>query len=514
MSPLNSLLLILLLACSSGAYPTNSKPSSINQDDNFRHKSSTGRDSPTDSGKPIELSNRFLLMTNGRQLKLYLIEAKNSSIAMSDNYYLLKPRPFVDSEEMFAILGRNSLSKWLNRANKTKSTANAAGNKRKSILPTRDELEDQDEHYGNQDNDWLQPWITDVDYKVHCCNPTRKCFDKSLSGAKCLTIFWLDRRNQFIRWGSINLNEIPIEDRANLSRSKTIFFEEHRPLDFRNIDDQPSDYRIESISSISYNSVEVIGYSSALGKFSILRISLDGKMLTYKRDYVFDCPTEVASSTDVKKAKNLQFYGLRSFYLTICRGIGRINTSGKIDGRQDLFGFFEFSQSQNTITFTFDNKHDQIYLLDHEGEILSWSFSDPNSKVIGRLPNKFTSGEAFSMELYEKYLLISDPIKKSLLSIKLPEVGSSAIPAPKILSVEMNSFYGFKIITFDKVEESVVPSSIASNEEIVERKDFFQQFAISYEWFYFGFIAICIIGRIYYTIKDTEKNKEKLIEDA
>lgn len=174
------------------------------------------------------LASKFLILTTGNEIKLYplgLSSQQNKTLTNNGDYYLIRPVDFdVNDSDLPKRLGANSsFTRWLFEREAIRA-ARSDGSKRLSILPSRSKpdhsagnFDDRDDELYQGASGWRRPWISDVDYffdSTFCLDQNSE--DNRPAGPyttdSCLVVVWLDKRNKFVRFGSINLNEHPIED--------------------------------------------------------------------------------------------------------------------------------------------------------------------------------------------------------------------------------------------------------------------------------------------------------------
>lgn len=184
---------------------------------------------PSDNGHISQ--RRFIILTNGNEIKLYPLEPinnnhdtrsdiQNSAVKPSkqnrqqdfiNNYFLVKP---LDIDLDHYITVDNAFYRWqfakdVDRSMKIlRAIIYKQDKKSTSILPDQT-AEDQENYVESAKLGWKKPLITDVDYffSDDFCHKTSTGQEKQNS--KCLVIVWLDKNNKYVRYGSIDVGKIP-----------------------------------------------------------------------------------------------------------------------------------------------------------------------------------------------------------------------------------------------------------------------------------------------------------------
>lgn len=468
----------------------------------LKKPSSTRIDSPqssiNDAASPPD-SNKFILLTNGDQIKLYPF-ILNDTAADDSRYFVVEPKSF--NLSYFNYLGHNKLSEYL----KSQLDKQHKSKRPKTILPYEAE--------SYQNVDWKKPWITQVDYffdpnycgqqhEYHRHQPP-KFTDPSASidlapspspsvqlnfEESCLVIIWFDERNKFIRYGSLDLmnNSILFTSNSHKStnlnrlRNRILSLNEFPPIDLGKVT-SPLSAKNVSVNSIVMNRKSkrlniVINYkdqytnnsieSVIVGKFNPVRYILERNEIIYSSEFLMintlkfnQCqttPNFISSignlQLDQKSSNlnnNLMFYfdknqGGSVFVINM----KTLKTGELVLKHSLLIDLFSSNKTIKTLGMALDSNRKSIYWLNNFNELYRCNYLGENTELVAKLPSKPSIKVPFEMMVYQDTLMLSDSFKKSLILYKLPATDRQ-IKAPEVILVEMPSLYGFKIIELTK----------------------------------------------------------------
>jgi len=450
------------------------------------------------------LGKDLLLLTTGEQIKLFPISINENNQIDSLNpqdAILVRPKDF-DPRDPDTIdrLGPNStFTKWIQHKHLTKlnhqleihqtSNQSSLANIRQSILP-KARLRANSEHLDDHDDDlysglsevgitWNKPSISKVGYFF---NDDYCKQQEPGNAAQCLVVFWLDKANRYLRFGSVLLSssdEIESNESAKSSATttariginSTLWLNEFPPIDLcgqvitdedLNLSCDVLDLTVEPISQRATIIMSVVndterptpGYVLGLGltpnEHHLEQIS--SKSLAYINNY---CEDEVKAQSNVAHLNYLSprwaYYLERSFgskLMAIDLASGFKGFTATYDPKPTVmrqFSVFDIrsslplKMSNSSISISYvtsksisqpewppamamaiDRVNSQLFFLLNDYNLYSSDLMGENARYIGQLSQKPAIRSPTAMHVHDGYLFFSDLVKKSLIAYKLP----------------------------------------------------------------------------------------------
>lgn len=448
---------------------------------------------------PDQEATKFILLTTGLEIKLY-----PSAKVDSDNYLLIKPRAFNDTQHLEP---KSAFTKWIHHKTETLSNlkTDSGANIRRSILPKNRtksmQLEEHEELLFDQQHQsgfkWQKPLITKVDYFYNA-----KYCDSNESGSdnQCLVVIWLDKNNKFARYGSVilddKLNVLQEADnfRAhNASSNPSLLLDEFPPIDLcQQIGTADKDCEVQDMIVDKHKAklVVIMSAKNDLGQAHINRVlsleldSINHYNYQIKSKDVLVINENCSLTPFESRLANLNLVNSNwLIYLEKSNG-GKVmavdimpeqsfNRSASarqiqiFDVRYNLpIGMMEKSifdskggrkerRWPTPVAMALDRINLKLYFLMEDNRIFNTDLIGNNAQYLGQLPNKPIIRSPNDMQILGDSLLISDSSRRSLVSISLASIQNSdadnllerAKAVNKVLLVELPTIQNFRILT-------------------------------------------------------------------
>lgn len=465
---------------------------------------------PSTTNKHPDTATKFILLTTGEQIKLYPFVQQNDSanptsqteeqqkktpeLTLANVHYIIKPADFdTQQRETLTKLANNSFTRWITEkaaqrqasrspppSAKSQQVHGRHGNKA-SILPGLSGLEDEEATFENSftsRSGWQKPWIVDVDYffSHRFCRQS----PAQLRDHDCLVVVWLDKKNNYVRYGSLDLIKNPIEfnnqstaTSRNNDHNKVLWLQEFPPIDVASEAMSPHHGPVIQVEALVVNKrrqAVYVSYTSAGKQYYYKNILSGGfrsewptqsgeSQLLNKSIRVFNICRD-KPDFDSSSIENLDIYDEKSdavwlFYFDKHSGgkifalmdtqqtsdisdntdryqiISRVlvrdlsSTQGQQPYQeQALFEKLRDTQletlAENATGLAMDPKRHKLYWITQANKLYSCDYNGLNGELIGKLSNKPAIRSPNAMQVFQGTLYISDPIKKSLIAYKLP----------------------------------------------------------------------------------------------
>lgn len=439
------------------------------------------------------ISGKFVILATGDQIKLYPF--KQTSSAQEDhildtNYYLIQPRQVLDEpcEETYSRLGQNTLTTWMcsksKQLNGTKPHSASI-----SIIPGQQAVASHD----NRPDHWKEPFVADVDYffnSSYCAlghDKQRLYYDTTAddTDSSCLVVVWLDTRNNYVRYGSLDLRTA-LEEHRNPSpltsknhREQILWLREYPAFDlfsmvtYRHVGKftlkafgmvvDKRRQRLHVALSTQTKAYPNLVVSAGFRKENLHWFLFDSGMLRKTSFNNEQCSVKPVSDDNYPGLKNLNVdpeTGDWLFYLDKRRTSSRISALGFI--RKPRFPLVTYTAIQTSVRdiqvsentplgIAIDSHRRRLYWLSTTRDLYECNYAGEEARLIGKLSPKPAIRSIQSMQVLDGILYLSDPIKKSLIAYKLDRNNTEQevivpFPTHQVLLVEMSNILGFRLI--------------------------------------------------------------------
>lgn len=420
----------------------------------------------------------FVLLTTGQQIKLYQAhrtrESSSSWSLTGHNFVvnstsslltLSKPgQPFIE------LLGNTTYSRWLAELSSIKST-------KASILPAsrQDNIE-----YSASKTGWRQPLIVDVDYFFD----RRFCpaDDEHVQVAsQCLVVVWLDKSNNFVHYGSINMTGIlssltkPVQQKA-----KIIELNEFPPFDLlRNTVKRAGNYSAQAHSMVIDKRRNKLHVAISDGTQSMANKIITGRLRNYKQVFgthrdansrsslleqtltTFNdqCKTSEGANSTFKNLSVDEATGGCLFYLDQHKG-GQIFALGSNEYNSHMHALVRGNLASSSdlagaaTSMTLDPEGRRLIWFTENNLLYSCNLAGADLKTLGQLSARPVIRSSSTIQLFRDTLFISDPVKRSLLTYDM-KTHTSTKPTHEVLLVDMPAVYGFRLVVTSSGESNL-----------------------------------------------------------
>lgn len=452
--------------------------------------------------------NHFILLTTGGQIKLY--QTRKSSLASPDSWSLTGRSFVINStssltafakhgDPYVSILGNNSYSRWLAELNSLSSS-------KASILPGN-RLDDVD--YTSTKSGWRKPFITDVDYFFDdsFCPPGWRA-NSQVTPFQCMVIVWLDKSNNFLHYGSLNLTSHLMSSKVdtNQHKAKVVDLLEFPPVDLLKISGQdsrqyiskPRNFTPQAYSFLVQRRQHWIRVAFSDGTQPMANQILSGQLKDYLEvfemsglsgepllsteitDFNGDCEPLIGSN---RTLKNLSIDEENNwlFYLDQSRG-GTIFALGpRYQYEEQVTTLHTFvvgnirkrATTVDTITsMTLDSEGRRLIWLTENNTIYSSDLAGETAVIIGQLSARPLIRSPSTIQLFHDTLFISDPVRRALLAYDMRAYETESDrskPTHEVLLVDMPAVFGFRLI--DITSESAISRELDLTDKDPEYKE-------------------------------------------
>lgn len=431
---------------------------------------------------PTIISGKFVILATGNEIKLYPFKqassAANEEHILDSNYYLIQPRLILDEpcEDTYNRLGENNLTRWM--CSKSKLLNGTRPHSASiSIIPDQ-----QAEAY---DHRWKEPFITDVDFFFNSsyCAPDHDeqrlqyltTTDKTDSS--CLVVVWLDKRNKYVRYGSLDLRTALVEHQdhnqstSKGNRERILWLQEYpafnlnypvcygnSPLEVYGMAVEKRRQRLHLAFGSPKNKQWMVISSGFWRKKNAERGWIDDDM---RQTSVFNdklCSDKRASDDNhhlsLESLNVDPETGHWLFYLDKRKTSSSITALG-LNPKYAMtmqVPVRDIQNSENTpLGIAIDSHRRRLYWLSTARELYECSYAGKEARLIGKLSQKPAIRSIQSMQVLDGILYLSDPIKKSLIAYKLDRndtegEGIDPFATHQVLLVELSNILGFRLI--------------------------------------------------------------------
>lgn len=413
---------------------------------------------------------KFILLTNGNEIKLYPLEDKSSGRDFTSNHYVIKSLDVDFSSPNTLYLRENNtftrhqLEKNLKKLRKSRSDPKEHS---KFILPGQVDEEDGQQLGGS--SDWKKPLIIDVDFFFddNFCNTTRIS-----TSPRCLVIVWLDKRNSYVHYGAINTETIPTTSKSTskdtnsgpsnntssrVSRIRELWIEEFPPYDICSYNlkenaTRPQRCNVYAMVVDKKRGAIHVAFSSESNSSYPNRL-LSGTIRSYNRKMLYQkthlihhqvlsfndaCENRESPTTMPKELNNLfvdevngdwLFYldkqgsqfsrGAEIIALNVYSRWATLNINQTKLPKPAVQISVQSIKLTNPKSITLDKRRRLLLWLTDSNELFTCGLSGENVSLVGRLSSKPTIRSPSVMQVHEDFLYISDTLKKVLIAYPL-----------------------------------------------------------------------------------------------